>query len=171
MSLQFVGDSTAFFNAELRSPYRSHADADRRARRDPRRVLCQHGRRKVRQDAAPPRNSGGGWKWWSSGTDVYTPINGFVSTGLGQQAPVYGTPVVVDGFRLVDARAASSASGWKRLRLASDSLRLGVEDAVQPGLGRRALQAVWRERRVPEGEVLGLDRVRLLILYRPGLVS
>jgi len=96
--LQFVGDQTAFFNAELRFPLIE-------AMLTPIGVLG--GIRGVFF-----ANMGGGhfegqpFKWWSNSTEVYTPINGFIQTGLGQQAPVYGTPVVIDGLRLVDARAS-----------------------------------------------------------------
>jgi hypothetical protein len=57
------------------------------------------------QPAAPPRNSGGGFKWWTSSNELYTPINGYIFTGI-TQTPIYGTPVPIDGFRLVDSRAS-----------------------------------------------------------------
>jgi outer membrane protein assembly factor BamA len=96
--LQFVGEKAAFFNAELRFPLIE-------AMLTPVGVLG--GIRGVFF-----ANMGGGhfdgqqFKWWSSSSESYTPINTFVQTGLGQQSPVYGTPEVVDGFRLVDARAS-----------------------------------------------------------------
>ena len=151
--LQFVGDTTAFFNAELRFPLIE-------AMLTPIGVLG--GIRGVFFT-----NMGGGhfdgqqFKWWTNSSELYTPINSFIFTGI-TQTPVYGAPVVVDGFRLVDARALVRR-GPRNLRARlPDSLRLGVEDALQPGLGGRAVQTVRRKRRVPQGEVLGLDRVRLL---------
>ena len=58
-------------------------------------------------------NMGGGhfegqpFKWWSSSADTYTPVIGFTSSIFGgPQTPVFGPPVPVDGFRLVDARAS-----------------------------------------------------------------
>jgi WD40-like Beta Propeller Repeat len=95
--LQFVGDTTAFFNAELRFPLIE-------AMLTPIGVLG--GIRGVLFT-----NMGGGhfegqqFKWWTNSNELYTPINSFIFTGI-TQTPVYGTPVVVDGFRLVDARAS-----------------------------------------------------------------
>jgi hypothetical protein len=96
--LQFVGDTTAFFNAELRFPLIE-------AMLTPIGVLG--GIRGVFF-----ANMGGGhfdgqpFKWWSNDTELYTPIVGFVPTGPVTQEPIYGQPVPVDGFRLVDARAS-----------------------------------------------------------------
>jgi hypothetical protein len=98
--LQFVGDTSAFLNAELRFPLIE-------AMLTPIGVLG--GIRGVFFV-----NMGGGhfdgqqFKWWDNGSQLYTPIEGFVPIvgQAGQQQPVYGTPVVVDGFRLVDARAS-----------------------------------------------------------------
>ena len=95
--LQFVGDTTAFFNAELRFPLIE-------AMLTPIGVLG--GIRGVLFT-----NMGGGhfdgqqFKWWTNSSELYTPINSFIFTGI-TQTPVYGAPVVVDGFRLVDARAS-----------------------------------------------------------------
>jgi hypothetical protein len=106
--LQFVGDTTAFFNAELRFPLIEAMLTPIGVLGGIRGVFFANmgGGKFEGQPSAPPRNSGGGFKWWSSGSELYTPINGFVPTGLGQQAPVYGTPVPIDGFRLVDSRAS-----------------------------------------------------------------
>ena len=93
---------------------------------------------------------------------AYTPIIGFVFTGI-TQTPIYGAPVVVDGLRLVDARASYGIGletfalgfpihfdwAWKTL------FNKDWEDAL--------FAAVRRKRRVPQAEVLGLDWVRLLI--------
>ena len=96
--LQFVGDTTAFLNAELRFPLIE-------AMLTPIGVLG--GIRGVFF-----ANMGGGhfdgqpFKWWTNDTQLYTPIVGFVPTGPVTQEPIYGQPVPIDGFRLVDARAS-----------------------------------------------------------------
>ena len=96
--LQFVGDTSAFLNAELRFPLIE-------AMLTPIGVLG--GIRGVFF-----ANMGGGhfdgqqFQWWSNSSELYTPINGFIIGGGGTQSPIYGTPQVVDGFRLVDARAS-----------------------------------------------------------------
>src|SRR5688572_12285809 len=98
--LQFVGDTTAFLNAELRFPLIE-------AMLTP--IGLLGGIRGVFFV-----NMGGGhfdgqqFKWWDNSSELYTPIEGFrpIPNAPGQQEPVYGTPVVVDGFRLVDARAS-----------------------------------------------------------------
>jgi len=96
--LEFVGEKSAFFNAELRFPLIE-------AMLTPVGVLG--GIRGVFF-----ANMGGGhfdgqsFKWWSNSSELYTPINGFVQLNAAQQTPVYGTPETVDGFRLVDARAS-----------------------------------------------------------------
>src|SRR4030095_14597617 len=95
--LQFVGDQTAFFNAELRFPLIE-------AMLTPIGVLG--GIRGVFF-----ANMGGGhfegqqFKWWSNSSELYTPINSFTIIGINQ-TPVYGAPVLGDGFRLVDSRAS-----------------------------------------------------------------
>ena len=96
--LQFVGDTTAFLNAELRFPLIE-------AMLTPVGVLG--GIRGVFF-----ANMGGGhfkgqsFQWWTNKGERYTPIDGFVQTGLAAQQPIYGTPVQIDGFRLVDSRAS-----------------------------------------------------------------
>ena len=39
-------------------------------------------------------------------SEVYTPIIGYQQINFTQQVPIYGAPAVVDGLRLVDARAS-----------------------------------------------------------------
>jgi hypothetical protein len=96
--LQFVGDHAAFFNAELRFPFID-------AMLTPVGILG--GIRGVFF-----ANMGGGhfggqdFTWFKRGSEVYTPIVGFRQIDFTQQQPIYGTPVVVDGLRLVDARAS-----------------------------------------------------------------
>jgi outer membrane protein assembly factor BamA len=96
--LQFVGDNTAFFNAELRFPLIE-------AMLTPVGILG--GIRGVFFANMGGAHFGGQpFKWWSSGSQVYTPIVGFRQLGGLQQEPIFGQPVVIDGLRLVDARAS-----------------------------------------------------------------
>ena len=44
-----------------------------------------------------------------------------------------------------------------------DSLRLGLADALQQGVGRRRVRRHRRQHRVPQAAVLGLDWLRLLV--------
>jgi outer membrane protein assembly factor BamA len=106
--LQFVGDSTAFFNAELRFPLIEAMLTPIGVLGGIRGVFFANmgGGHFDGQPAAPPRTSGGGFKWWSTGSELYTPIVGYRPTGPVQQEPIYGDPVPIDGFRLVDARAS-----------------------------------------------------------------
>jgi outer membrane protein assembly factor BamA len=96
--LEFVGDHSAFFNAELRFPLIE-------AMLTPIGILG--GIRGVFF-----ANMGGGYfkgqpfKWFSRDAELYTPIIGYEAISFTQQRPVYGTPRVVDGFRLVDSRAS-----------------------------------------------------------------
>ena len=96
--LQFVGDHAAFFNAELRFPFID-------AMLTPVGILG--GIRGVFF-----LNLGGGhfdgqpFTWFQRSSEVYTPIIGYQQINFTQQTPVYGPPTVVDGLRLVDARAS-----------------------------------------------------------------
>jgi hypothetical protein len=96
--LQFVGDHVAFFNAELRFPFID-------AMLTPIGILG--GIRGVFF-----ANMGGGhfdgqeFTWFRRGSEVYTPIIGFRQIDFTRQEPIYGAPVIVDGLRLVDARAS-----------------------------------------------------------------
>jgi len=96
--LEFVGDHSAFFNAELRFPLIE-------AMLTPIGILG--GIRGVFF-----ANMGGGYfkgqpfKWFARGSELYTPIVGYEAISFTQQRPVYGSPVVVDGLRLVDSRAS-----------------------------------------------------------------
>jgi hypothetical protein len=118
--LQFAGDTAAFFNAELRFPLIE-------AMLTPIGVLG--GIRGVFF-----ANMGGGYfkgqpfTWWSNNSELYTPINGFLQTGLGQQTPIYGDPTPVSGFRLIDSRASWCGPG---------NLRPGFPGSLT-GPGRRS---------------------------------
>jgi hypothetical protein len=96
--LEFVGDHSAFFNAELRFPLID-------AMLTPIGILG--GIRGVFF-----ANLGGGYfkgqpfRWFSRDPELYTPIVGYEPISFTQQRPIYGAPRVVDGFRLVDSRAS-----------------------------------------------------------------
>jgi len=96
--LEFVGSNSAFLNAELRFPLIE-------AMLTPIGILG--GIRGVMF-----ANVGGGhfegqsFKWFTRGSEVYTPIVGYQQTGPTTQTPIYGTPTTVSGLRLVDARGS-----------------------------------------------------------------
>jgi outer membrane protein assembly factor BamA len=96
--LEFVGDQTAFFNAELRFPFID-------AMLTPVGILG--GIRGVFF-----ANFGGGhfegqpFRWLSNNSELYTPIVGYRQIDFTRQEPIYGPPTVVDGLRLIDSRAS-----------------------------------------------------------------
>jgi hypothetical protein len=96
--LEFVGDQSAFFNAELRFPLIE-------AMLTPIGILG--GIRGVFfANLGGAHFKGQPFKWLSRGSEVYTPTIGFEQISFTQQRPIPGTPVVIDGLRLVDARAS-----------------------------------------------------------------
>jgi hypothetical protein len=95
--LEFIGSESAFLNAELRFPFIE-------AMLTPIGVLG--GIRGVLfANMGGGRFEGQPFKWVSTKPEVYTPTIGFNTTGF-TQTPIRGRPAVVDGFRLVDARAS-----------------------------------------------------------------
>jgi outer membrane protein assembly factor BamA len=95
--LQFIGSEAGFLNAELRFPFIE-------AMLTPVGVLG--GIRGVLfANMGGARFEGQPYKWFSSGSETYTPVVGFNVSPLGA-TPVSGAPRRVDGFRLVDARAS-----------------------------------------------------------------
>ena len=96
--LEFIGSESAFLNAELRFPFIE-------AMLTPIGVLG--GIRGVLfANMGGGRFEGQPFKWLSRDREVYTPVIRFATSPLGTQTPVFGPPQVVDGFRLVDARAS-----------------------------------------------------------------
>jgi hypothetical protein len=53
-----------------------------------------------------PARAGQSFKWFSNKSEVYTPVIGYSGPNQVQQLPIFGPPAVVDGLRLVDARAS-----------------------------------------------------------------
>jgi outer membrane protein assembly factor BamA len=102
--LQFVGDTSAFFNAELRFPFIEAMLTPVGVLGGIRGVLFA--------------NMGGGhfngqpFKWWTRSDELVAPIIGYdttsppTGTSGGQATPIFGPQFAVDGFRLVDARAS-----------------------------------------------------------------
>jgi hypothetical protein len=96
--LEFVGDHSAFFNAELRFPF---IDA----------MLTPVGilggiRGVFFANLGGAHFEGQSFTWFARGSELYTPIIRYDPISFTQQVPVYGTPTQVDGLRLVDARAS-----------------------------------------------------------------
>ena len=97
--LQFVGQNAGHLNAELRIPL-IHAMAT------PIGILGGV-RGTVFANAGGASWENQDYKIWSNDTTVERPIIGYTPPTLTSPGdPIYGPPVVVDGFRLVDARAS-----------------------------------------------------------------
>jgi hypothetical protein len=98
--LSFVGDTGGFLNAELRFPFIE-------AMLTPVGILG--GIRGVFfANLGGAKFDGQDYTWFSSSREEFRPIVGYEQNpdfALGQD-PVYGEPMVIDGFRLVDARAS-----------------------------------------------------------------
>jgi len=97
--LSFVGNRSMFLNAELRFPFIE-------AMLTPVGVLG--GIRGVFfANLGGASFKGQPFKWYSNGTEPYTPILSYqINPNTGVQTPIYGPEVRVDGLRLVDARAS-----------------------------------------------------------------
>ena len=96
--LEFVGDHSAFFNAELRFPLIE-------AMLTPIGILG--GIRGVFfANLGGAHFEGQPFKWFSNSSEIYTPIVRYQPTSFTTQEPVFGTPTQVSGLRLVDARAS-----------------------------------------------------------------
>jgi hypothetical protein len=97
--LEFVGDTALFVNAELRFPFIE-------AMLTPIGVLG--GIRGVLFGNFGGANfKGQPFKWLSRSPELVAPIIGYNQNNATQTAtPIFGTPLPVDGFRLVDSRAS-----------------------------------------------------------------
>jgi outer membrane protein assembly factor BamA len=96
--LEFVGDESAFFNAELRFPF---IDA----------MLTPVGilggiRGVFFANFGGAHFNGQPFRWLSRDSELYTPIIGYQQIDFTRQQPVYGPPTTVSGLRLIDSRAS-----------------------------------------------------------------
>jgi hypothetical protein len=96
--LEFVGDESAFFNAELRFPF---IDA----------MLTPVGilggiRGVFFANFGGAHFKGQPFRWLSRDSELYTPIVGYRQIDFTRQEPVYGPETTVSGLRLIDARAS-----------------------------------------------------------------
>jgi Tol biopolymer transport system component len=104
--LEFLGDTATFLNAELRFPFIEAMLTPVGILGGIRGVLFANlggGHFGVTTD---PARRGESFKWFSNKAEVYTPIVAYDAITPVNQVPVYGAPTVVDGLRLVDARAS-----------------------------------------------------------------
>jgi hypothetical protein len=104
--LEFLGDRAGFLNAELRFPFIEAMLTPIGILGGIRGVLFANvggGHFGVTTD---PARSGQPYKWFSTKAEVYTPIERYEQLNFLEQVPVFGQPTVVDGIRLVDARAS-----------------------------------------------------------------
>jgi hypothetical protein len=107
--LQFVGSKSAFLNAELRFPLIEAMLTPVGVMGGIRGVFFANmggghfnGQQSVTSTPGSPQD----YRWFARGSEVYTPIIGYRQTTLVTQEPIYGAPRVIDGLRLVDARAS-----------------------------------------------------------------
>ncbi len=107
--LQFVGSKSAFLNAELRFPLIEAMLTPLGVMGGIRGVFFANmggghfeGQQSVTSTPFSPQE----YRWFARGSEVYTPIIGYRQTTLVTQEPIYGVPRVIDGLRLVDARAS-----------------------------------------------------------------
>jgi WD40 repeat protein len=96
--LSFIGDTSAFLDAELRFPLIE-------AMLTPIGILG--GIRGVFfANFGGAHFKGQPFKWLTRGSESYTPIVGYQQLDFTSQTPIYGQPVTVSGLRLVDSRAS-----------------------------------------------------------------
>jgi hypothetical protein len=107
--LEFLGDRTGFVNAELRFPFIEAMLTPVGILGGIRGVLFANMGGGGFGTTTDPARPGQDFKWFSNKAEVYTPVVGYTRPDnftLVQQAPVFGPPTVIDGLRLVDARAS-----------------------------------------------------------------
>jgi len=107
--LQFVGSKSGFLNAELRFPLIEAMLTPLGVMGGIRGVFFANmggGHFEGQQSVTSTPTSPQDYRWFARGSEVYTPIIGYRQTTLVTQEPIYGAPRVIDGLRLVDARAS-----------------------------------------------------------------
>jgi hypothetical protein len=95
--LEFIGSDSAFLNAELRFPFIEAMLTPLGVLGGVRGVLFT--------DIGGARFGGQAFRWFSTRSERFTPIIGYLQ-GFNSQTPIYGAAAQVDGFRLIDARAS-----------------------------------------------------------------
>ena len=104
--LEFIGDRTAFLNAELRFPFIEAMLTPIGILGGIRGVLFANMGGGSFGTTSDPSRQGQPFKWLTNKSEVYTPVVGY-QRGLGVvETPIFGPPAVVDGLRLVDSRAS-----------------------------------------------------------------
>jgi hypothetical protein len=108
--LSFVGSNSAFLDAELRFPFIEAMLTPVGVLGGIRGVFFANmgGANFDNRSTDPARGADAAFKWFSNKSEVYTPIVGYGPQNLqtGGRDPITGTPTTVNGFRLIDARAA-----------------------------------------------------------------
>jgi hypothetical protein len=104
--LEFVGDESAFFNAELRFPFIDAMLTPVGILGGIRGVFFANFGGASFGTSSDPARPGESFRWFARGREVYTPIVRYEAIDYTRQTPIPGAPVVVDGLRLVDARAS-----------------------------------------------------------------
>jgi hypothetical protein len=104
--LEFVGDNSSFFNAELRFPFIDAMLTPIGILGGIRGVFFANLGGGSFGMTTDPARQGQPFRWWENGSEVYTPIVGYRPITITTQEPIYGQPTVIDGIRLVDARAS-----------------------------------------------------------------
>jgi len=104
--LEFLGDRAAFLNAELRFPFIEAMLTPIGILGGIRGVLFANMGGGSFGPTTDPARTGQDFKWFSNKSETYTPVIGFTTDAVGRRTPIFGPPTVVDGLRLVDARAS-----------------------------------------------------------------
>ena len=104
--LEFIGDRVGFLNAELRFPFIEAMLTPIGILGGIRGVLFANMGGGGFGTTTDPARQGESFKWLTNKSEVYTPVIGYQAQSFVEQVPVFGPPTVIDGLRLVDARAS-----------------------------------------------------------------
>jgi hypothetical protein len=104
--LEFIGDRAGYLNAELRFPFIEAMLTPIGVLGGIRGVLFANMGGASFGETTDPARPGQSFKWMSTSAETYTPVIGYQTLNAFQQTPIFGQPTVVNGLRLVDARAS-----------------------------------------------------------------
>jgi outer membrane protein assembly factor BamA len=104
--LEFIGDRAGFVNAELRFPFIEAMLTPLGVLGGIRGVLFANLGGGSFGETTDPARAGQPFKWAARGQETYTPVVAYDDLNAFQRTPILGAPQVVDGLRLVDARAS-----------------------------------------------------------------